>query len=265
MPSGAATMQTMRMRVAPASRSRLSAATALPPVASIGSIISTKLRTQARQAAWSSNARRPRSIRRAAARCVRRAHPGTSSSTASSMPRPARSTGTTTMSDSILCPSAGPSGVSTVVGAVPTSRKASAASSTLIRVAARRKCSGAVRLSRRSMSASCTSGWSTMWTGTAPHYTISRPNARTPRSRLPRSRSLSIAGLAAQPGRRAGLSRRRRRHGHHRKRDAPGSVARGRGDRRHRDSRCRTPRIDRLPVQRRRRRSMRAIRWCCPG
>ena len=40
-PSGAATMQIIRMSRAPASRSRSSAATALPPVASIGSIIST--------------------------------------------------------------------------------------------------------------------------------------------------------------------------------------------------------------------------------
>src|SRR5436190_938790 len=59
---------------------------------------------------------------------------GTSSSTASSMPSPARSTGTTTMSDPIFCPSAGPSGVSTVIADVGTSRSASAASSTLMRV-----------------------------------------------------------------------------------------------------------------------------------
>ena len=64
------------------------------------------------------------------------------------MPRPARSTGTTTTSGPIRRPGAGPSGVSTVDVVVGTSRSASAASSTLMRVAARRKCSGVVRLSR---------------------------------------------------------------------------------------------------------------------
>ena len=74
---------------------------------------------------------------------------GTSSSTASSIPRPARSTG----HDDDVRPTAGgraparaASRRSTVV--VGTSRSASAASSTLMRVAARRKCSGVVRLSR---------------------------------------------------------------------------------------------------------------------
>src|SRR6202790_5185073 len=91
---------------------------------------------------------------------------GTSSSTASSMPRPARRTGTTTTSAPIRNPEAGPIGVSTVVATVATSRSASAASRTLIRVAARRNCSGGVVLFRSDRSASCTSGWSTRWTGT---------------------------------------------------------------------------------------------------
>ena len=43
MPSGAETIQIIRTRRAPDSRNMSSAATALPPVASIGSIISTKL------------------------------------------------------------------------------------------------------------------------------------------------------------------------------------------------------------------------------
>src|SRR5438270_197407 len=58
---------------------------------------------------------------------------GTSSSTASSMPRPARSTGTTTTSGPMRRPGADPIGVSTVVSFVGRSRIASAARSTLIR------------------------------------------------------------------------------------------------------------------------------------
>src|SRR4051812_18909457 len=95
---------------------------------------------------------------------------GTNSSTASSMPRPARSTGTTTTSAPARRPAAGPSGVSTVTSSAVRSLSASAISSTLMRVAARRKCSGVVVLSRSVASASCTSGWSTMWRGTGGLY-----------------------------------------------------------------------------------------------
>ena len=55
-------------------------------------------------------------------------------------------------------PGAGPSGVSTVTLVDGRSLSASATSSTLMRVAARRKCSGVVVLSRSVASASCTSG-----------------------------------------------------------------------------------------------------------
>src|SRR5438034_6247679 len=96
--------------------------------------------------------------------------PGTSSSTASSMPSPARSTGTTTTLPRMRRPGAGPSGGSTVTALVGTSLSAWAASSTLMRVAARRKCSAVVCLSRSETSASCTSGWSTMWTDTPSLY-----------------------------------------------------------------------------------------------
>src|SRR6185437_12695043 len=80
------------------------------------------------------------------------------------MPRPARNTGTTTTSADTRRASAGPSGVSTVDVATGTSRSASAASSTLMRVAILRKASGGVVLSRSCASASCTSGWVTRWT-----------------------------------------------------------------------------------------------------
>src|SRR5262249_11118909 len=102
--------------------------------------------------------------------CPTRA-PGTSSSTASSMPSPARSTGTTTTSVPRRRPAEGPSGVSTVTSVAATSSSASAASSTLMRVAARRNSSGGVSLSRSVASASCTSGCWTMCSGTAQHYT----------------------------------------------------------------------------------------------
>src|SRR5262249_40228859 len=85
---------------------------------------------------------------------------------------PARSTGTTTISDPMARPSAGPSGVSTVVLRLGTSRMASAASSTLMRVAARRNESGGVRLSRSVINASWTMGCWTRWTGTAPLYLL---------------------------------------------------------------------------------------------
>ena len=62
------------------------------------------------------------------------------------MPRPARRTGTTTTSAATRRPSAGPIGVSTVTDAVGTDRSASAASSTLMRVASRRNASGGVSL-----------------------------------------------------------------------------------------------------------------------
>src|SRR5690348_15781577 len=97
--------------------------------------------------------------------------PGTSSSTASSIPRPARSTGTTTTSGFTRRPAAGPSGVSTTTSVVGTALNASAASMTLMRVALRRKSSGSVRLSRRLTSASWTSGCVTVCSGTALHYT----------------------------------------------------------------------------------------------
>src|SRR6185436_7292612 len=77
------------------------------------------------------------------------------------MPRPARSTGTTTTSAATRVASAGPSGVSTVDFAVGMSRSASVASSTLMRVASRRNSSGGVVLSRSWARASCTSGWLT--------------------------------------------------------------------------------------------------------
>ena len=56
---------------------------------------------------------------------------------------------------------------------IGTSRIASTASSDVMRAAARRNAADGVVLSRSSSSASWTSGWSTRWTGTAPHYTIS--------------------------------------------------------------------------------------------
>ncbi len=73
---------------------------------------------------------------------------------ASSMPRPARSTGTTTTSTDTRRPTAGPTGVSTVAGAEGTSRIASVASRVVIRAAARRNVADGVRLSRNSSSAS---------------------------------------------------------------------------------------------------------------
>ena len=133
------------------------AATALPPVASIGSIISTKLSAMFRgqlvqmltPIAVASSRCRPMWPTRAA---------GSSSSTASSMPSPARSTGTTTTSPATTSPSAGPSGVVTVDGFEGTSFSASAASSTEMRFAARRNSGAGVLTSRSSISASWTSG-----------------------------------------------------------------------------------------------------------
>src|SRR5436190_23441147 len=102
---------------------------------------------------------------------------GISSRMASSMPSPARRTGTTTTSADTRRPSAAPSGVCTVTGDAGRSRVASAASSRLIRTAIRRKSSGAVAASRSVTRASWTSGCSTTWTDTAPLYQWQMTNA----------------------------------------------------------------------------------------
>ena len=100
--------------------------------------------------------RQLRSVREAMAVASSRCNPmcptradGINWSTPSSMLRPARSTGTTTTSVRTTRPSAGPSGVVTVVTTVCSCRRASTARSRLIRVAARRNAGGVVRTSRQ--------------------------------------------------------------------------------------------------------------------
>ena len=127
MPSGAATMHTRRMCRAPArvSMSQRGHGAAAGRQHRIDHQHVAVRRAAA--AASRSTATRPRSVRRAAGRCGRRARRARAPACRAACPSPARSTGTSTTSALHACPRAGPSGVVTVSGTVGRSRSASAA------------------------------------------------------------------------------------------------------------------------------------------
>ena len=251
MPSGAATMQIMRMSRAPALRSRSSAATALPPVASIGSIISTKLPSSPLRQLRVVPARRRGRSRRAAGRCGRPARSGISSRTASSMPSPARSTGTTTTSAATRRPvGRAERRLRPVIGEARQvarrfgrQQQADADRHPAEQLRRRR------RASRSVASASCTSGCSTRCSGTRSLYRMFRGDRREPLRRDCRGgtpliesrlhdavRCAAVAVVAARrralvaqaAGTPRGLARRHQRHRGHDGRQSAACSARAR-------------------------------------
>ena len=260
MPSGAATMQTMRMSRAPAPHSRSSAATALPPVASIGSIMSTKLaprpggsfavvlRRDGRQlVALQTDVADPGA--RAPARAPRRACRGRRGAPARRRCRADAAAGGRTERR-----------VDRDRPCSARSRSASAASSTLMRVAARRNCSGSVRLSRRSTSASCTSGWSTVDRHGSPLYNFSSMRAHRVRVRDGDRGALRRRSRSRPP---LGLARRDRWHRRDGECRAAGADAGRRGDRRRRHRGRRARRSRRVAATGTPRPSMPATTSCC--
>ena len=165
---------------------------------------------------------------------------GTSSSTASSMPSPARSTGTTTMSAPTRRPSAGPSGVSTVTLG---RRHVAQRFGRQQHADARR--GAAERARRRALVAQFDAAHRARADGRrgGPARLHTIQFLHTMRALL---RSIVALALAAAVVRRAAqsrtprrLARRHRRHRHHRERRAAGPVARRRRHRRHRHRRRR--------------------------